>query len=398
MIRNIVLLGFCVGDRYFERFSRDDPFPQVAAYKLESRILEALGVAGVHVSTVASIAVSTFPKHARIWFPFSVVDREGGAKGIVLPLINLPGLKMCVRFLGALYGLVRMGWSADGLLVYAAHSPNLLAAFLYSKFFAKPYYVYVPDLPSYMDMGLKVSWLRRCLKRVDSVLLDWLLCSSSGLLVVSKAMVEDNVSWSRKPFMVLEGVSDNCPLARKGEVSVRGPIFYSGGVNKAYGIVELVEGYLSSGVSCDLVICGRGDLEAYLKDMSMRHASIKYLGYVSPSHVAELQSGASLLVLTRDPAQSYTRYSFPSKLLEYVAAGIPVLSTRLEGIPVEYFDYINIIDGFSSDKVADALVDFFSGSQDSFWARAERGKIWALDTKSINTVGKRLVEFMEKFK
>jgi len=367
----------------------------VAAYKLESRLLEGLRAAGVRVSTVASIAVSTYPKNRRIWFPASILDN---GEGRVFPLINLPLFKMGIRFLGSLYGLMLMGRGMDGVLVYAAHSPNLLAAFIYSKIFRKPYYVYIPDLPAHMGMGLKSGWLRRGLKRLDAFLLDRLLCASSGLLVISRPMVEDNPVWRHKPYMVLEGIAESAPLARPNGAPVSGGIFYAGGVNRAYGIVELVEGFLQSGVDCDLVICGRGDLEGYLDEMSTRHASIKYLGFVPPARVAELQAQAAVLVLTRDPAQLYTRYSFPSKLLEYVASGIPVLTTRLKGIPEEYFEYVNAIEGFSSGVVADALVKFFSEGQEDLLSRAERGRVWALEAKSGRAIGKRLVEFMGKFK
>jgi hypothetical protein len=46
MSKRVALLGFYVGDQYFEQFSKDDPFPQVAAYKLESRFRQALNVGG----------------------------------------------------------------------------------------------------------------------------------------------------------------------------------------------------------------------------------------------------------------------------------------------------------------------------------------------------------------
>ncbi|MFG0499006.1 glycosyltransferase [Pseudomonas sp. YQ_13] len=398
-VRKVLLLGFHVGEAYFERYSAGDKFPQVAAYKLESRFIEALRLAGLRVDTLATIAVSTFPRIKRVWLPGKLLPGNGQGGGRVMPFVNLPVIKMLTRCVGSFYGLLRMGRRTDAICVYAAHSPNLLAAYLYSKLCKKPFFVYVPDLPSFMDVALGRGRLLKLLKKLDASLLSGLLASSNGLVVISRPMVEDYPAWRSKPYMVLEGISSSS----SGPVTVAGSgrkqmIFYAGGVNRSYGIVELVEGFLRSGIDYELVLCGRGDLEGYLTDVCARHASVKYLGFVSPERVAQLQGAASLLLLTRNPAERYTRYSFPSKLIEYMSAGIPVLTTRLAGIPDEYFDYINVIEEFSIDAVARALVDFSAADKQNLYDKAARGKVWVLETKSSRAVGKQLVEFMENNK
>jgi len=394
-IREVLLLGFHVGEGYFERYSAGDAYPQVAAYKLESRFIEALRLAGVRVDTLATIAVSTFPRLNRIWLPAASLADNGQGVGRVMPLINLPVIKMLGRCIGSFLGLLRMARRSDAVCVYAAHSPNLIAAYLYSKLSGKPYFVYVPDLPSFMDVALGRGRLLRLLKKLDASLLSGLLASAKGLVVISRPMVEDHPVWRQRPYMVLEGISAP-PVVQVASEAGTKMIFYAGGVNRSYGIVELVEGFLRSGVDYQLVLCGRGDLEGYLTDVCARHPSVKYLGFVSPEKAAQLQAGASLLVLTRDPAERYTRYSFPSKLIEYMSAGIPVLTTRLAGIPDEYFDFLNIIEEFSIDAVAKALVDVSTSDEQYLYAKAARGKVWLTETKSSRAVGKQLVEFMEK--
>ncbi|MHA7847586.1 glycosyltransferase [Serratia sp. D1N4] len=395
-MQNLILLGFHVGDQYFESYSKGDAFPQVAAYKLEKRFLESLRSADVQVKTVASIAVSTFPRIKRIWFPAATIEIDGHTVGKVLPLLNLPVIKMASRFIGSFFGLLTMGREADAICVYAAHSPNLLATFLYSKLTRKPYYVYIPDLPSYMDVSLKRSWLLRGLKKLDVALLDKLLSAAAGLLVISKPMIEDTNAWRHKPYIVLEGIAETTPVVRNESTVAKPFIFYAGGINQAYGVLELVEGFIRSGIDYELLLCGRGDLEDYLASVSSQHPSVKYLGFLSPDKVAQLQSQAAFLALTRDPAEKYTRYSFPSKLIEYIAAGIPVLTTRLAGIPDEYFDYLNVIEDFSVESIANALKEICSASQEDLSRKSARGREWLLDNKSCHAVGERVVEFMEK--
>ncbi|CAO3310393.1 glycosyltransferase [Pseudomonas putida] len=397
-MRNILMLGFHVGEQYFKRYSEGDRFPQVAAYKLESRFIEALRSNGVTVSTLATLAVSTFPHVKRVWLPAASLPSVGGGQGKVMPVINLPVVKMLSRCLGVFYGLLRMGRQADAICVYAAHTPNLVAAYLYSRLFKKPYFIYIPDLPSYMDAAMGRGRLLKFLKRVDSALLSRLVQSARGLIVISRPMVEDNPAWKGIPYMVVEGISADPQPAVEVKAGDKKTILYAGGVNRAYGILELVEGFLRSGIDYELVICGRGDLEGYLKDVSARHPSVHYLGFVSPAEVERLQARASLLVITRDPAERYTRYSFPSKLIEYMSAGIPVLTTRLMGIPEPYFNYLNVIDGFSTEAVSESLVTISNSAEHSLFAKAAHGKVWVSETKTGRVVGQQVIEFMEKIK
>ncbi|MGE8101771.1 glycosyltransferase [Pseudomonas fluorescens] len=400
MSKRIVLLGFYVGDRYFEKYSVGDAFPQVAAYKLEGRFLDALRFAGGVVNTVASIAVSTYPNNKKVYFPS---DSYVGAKGEecnVTPLINLPLFKVVSRMLGSLFGLLRLRRvGVDVVCVYAAHTPNLLAAYILRKLHGIPYFVYIPDLPSYMDMGMNRSFFMRLLKKLDARIIDFLISASSGVFVTSQYMVKDSAKWSDKAYLVLEGISSSAALAVSSDVSQgmhKKFIFYAGGLNKAYGIVELVEGFIKAGVDYELWLCGRGELESYLSEASARHPSVKYLGFLSVSEVERIQASASCLILSRSPELLYTRYSFPSKLLEYMVSGVPVLTTRLGGIPDEYYEFLSVIEDASSDGISAALKAFCAADQQFLLNKAACGKIWVSENKSSFAVGRKIVDFMEE--
>ena len=66
-------------------------------------------------------------------------------------------------------------------------------------------------------------------------------------------------------------------------------------------------------------------------------------------------SNADLLVNLRDSRIEYTKLSFPSKMFDYMASGTPVLTTKLDGIPIEYYDYVFSIDSYSSSSIADKI-------------------------------------------
>jgi glycosyltransferase involved in cell wall biosynthesis len=398
MNKKIVSVGFYVGDEYFEKYSKGDPFPQIAAYKLEGRFLEALRFDGDIVNTVASIAVSTYPRNKRVYFPKASTVNNDECHTITA-LLNLPLAKFASRFLGALYSLLKL--RKDGMsvvCVYAAHTPNLLAAYLIRKIYGVPFFIYIPDLPVYMDMGMDRSFVMRVLKKIDARIIDSLICKCSGVFVASKYMVLDSQRWASKPYLVLEGMSNNAAASVSEDVSPeqhKKIIFYAGGLSRAYGIVELVEGFIQANVDYELWLCGRGELEPYLKQMAALHPSIKYLGFLSAKEVEVIQSSASCLIMSRNPQQQYTRYSFPSKLIEYMASGVPVLTTRLSGIPDEYFQFLNAIEDPSSEGICTALKAFCATDRQFLFKKAACGRIWLLKNKTSVAVGRKILDFME---
>jgi glycosyltransferase involved in cell wall biosynthesis len=395
-----VLVGFHVGDQYFSRYASDDPNPQVAAYKLESRFKAAAQTVGVQIDCISSAAVTTFPGNQRIIFPGSNQRDPAGGSIKVNGLINLPGLKLVSRLFGSLSSLLaRRGPSPDFVCVYAAHSPNLIAALVYKKLRGVPYVVYVADLPLFMDLGIHRSALRRALKKLDASMINCLLRQAAGLIVVTKPMVTDNTALQSCRYLVLEGIAevvDEPMVPASEDAKAKRIIFYAGGLNKAYGIKELVEGFKRADLhDVELWLCGRGDLEEYVKSEAGQNSAIRSMGYITPAEVAEIQARSSLLMLTRDPDLTYTRYSFPSKLLEYLASGVPTMTTRLYGIPDEYYAYVNAIDDASVEGVAKSLQVFFAEDYNVFKEKAQKGKAWVAREKTGGAVGTKIMDFIK---
>ena len=60
------------------------------------------------------------------------------------------------------------------------------------------------------------------------------------------------------------------------------------------------------------------------------------MGQVSLNEARALQKTADVLVNPRLNEGEYTKYSFPSKTMEYLSTGRPVVCYKLDGIPDEY--------------------------------------------------------------
>ena len=76
-----------------------------------------------------------------------------------------------------------------------------------------------------------------------------------------------------------------------------------------------------------------------------------FLGQVDNIRSIEIQNRSHILVCPRLPDGYVTKYTFPSKLFEYLSTGHCVVAFHLEGIPEEYNEFIY----YPKDNNADSL-------------------------------------------
>ena len=71
--------------------------------------------------------------------------------------------------------------------------------------------------------------------------------------------------------------------------------------------------------------------------------------------VINLQKKCDILVNPRRP-EEFTKYSFPSKTMEYLGSGVPTIMYRLEGVPDEYYDYCWVCDPNIKDDLLNKII------------------------------------------
>lgn len=102
------------------------------------------------------------------------------------------------------------------------------------------------------------------------------------------------------------------------------PTCYVGDLSNTRGIRQIAEATHKSGVKLNL--CGKFYSVGLERDLLDKYDNIDYLGYLDRTEISNVLSNASLgfvtLLNTPNDAMSY-----PIKLFEYMAAGIPVISS-----------------------------------------------------------------------
>ena len=132
---------------------------------------------------------------------------------------------------------------------------------------------------------------------------------------------------------MMEGIFDVSRLKSEiyAEKTISREIVYTGNLSERYGILNLAEAFTKlKEQDLRLVICGVGGAYDKLAEMSMKDSRIILRGLLPYDEILKVQRNALLLVNPRTSEGEYTKYSFPSKTMEYFVSGTPTLLYKLE--------------------------------------------------------------------
>lgn len=171
-------------------------------------------------------------------------------------------------------------------------------------------------------------------------------------------------------------------------------IMYAGGLNRENGIEMLIEAFSMLNINIKLKLCGAGTAEELVKDAVNKNANIEYLGNLPNDEVRKLEKKAVLLVNPRLPDNRLTRYSFPSKTVEYMLSGTPAAITKLDGIPDEYYDYCYCLNSASAEEMFRSLSEILDIPEKDRLKTAAAAKQFIIDNKSADRQVKRIIAFL----
>lgn len=258
--------------------------------------------------------------------------------------INMMGLKFVFRWISIKPYLKK--WALDNKenkVVYAyALTNNNMKAFKYLKKINKNITtcIIVPDLPEYMNTTNKKSIIYAFLKKIDIKLINSKLRYSDQFVLLTEIM-KNKLSIGNKKYCVVEGIASSSNNVKRNRDSKEKIIMYTGTLNEKYGVRILIEAFRKiKDMNYRLIICGDGDSRDYILNKCLYDNRIIFKGLIKREEVVRLQKQATVLVNPRQNNEEYCKYSFPSKIMEYLAAGIPVIAYKLDGIPDDYDKYL----------------------------------------------------------
>ncbi|MBR4949349.1 MAG: glycosyltransferase [Clostridia bacterium] len=278
------------------------------------------------------------------------------------------------------------------LFVYTVSSPFMKAVEKLKKNFPNvKVCAIIADLPDMTSLSSKKSMTQKLFEKfLASDSYSRIDCIDYFVLL-TKHMAD--YMGIKKPFCVVEGISthiDNIAFEKSDTKN----ILYTGTLHKRFGIMNLVSAFkMIDNEDYRLIICGIGDSKDEIMEEAKKDSRIIYKGQLPREEILKLQQRASCLVNPRQANEEFTKYSFPSKNLEYLSTGIPVVAYKLPGIPDEYDDYIFYVKDNSVEILKDKLLEVCR-NETSAKEKAEKAKDFVLNNKNEVTQTKIILDML----
>lgn len=400
----ILWLGFALPDQMVQSIFAIDPLPAIQTHKFGWSFVRALQSAFSDVILASSIPVQNFPIVPRLYF-FGQKFYVRGLHGIALGFINVILLKHLTRLLSCflILPLFMRRRKIDWLFVHGVHSPYLIFG-VFARLIGYRVVVVLTDAPGVILPSDRM--LSRLLKRFDKFLVELALSFVDAVIALAPGLSEALAP--KKPALIFPGIMDSSlnflPRVHansshpKTDDSHPFTVVYAGGLNAAYGVDRLVEAILGfeSSFPIRLKLYGRGDQEDRIRHLAHTDSRFFYGGFLDSVSIWPELCGADLLVNPRPTTELFASLSFPSKLIEYLSAGRPVLTTRIPSMPDILKPYYFFIDNESPQGIRDELMRVMRLPVGDRLYFANKAKYFADSHYSEEAIGIKVADFIEK--
>ncbi len=377
----------CSDKTYKQLFSHVKVKPAFQSQKYHRLLIEGL-------AAEAKVDVIANPPVNRSVLDKSVVrlprEEEGGAHYRYIPAIRNPVLKAAAVGVGTFFRTLTLAKKDSAVIVDVLNRVTALSAMLAARLRGCQCIGIVTDLPDMLGGS-----------RLSKGLANFVTRHCTGYVLLTEAM-NGYLNKDGKPYVILEGHADITMAEKRPamEKKLRPRVcFYAGGVSKQYGLGNLVEGFrLAKLPDTQLHIYGPGDYVPELQEIAAQDESIFYGGMLLSSEIVEKELEAALLVNPRPTDAEYVKYSFPSKTMEYMASGTPVLTTVLPGMPREYHPYVYLLEDESAQGIAAKLTEVLQNSDECLFQKGMEARNFVLTQKNNVIQGKKILEMLKTIK
>lgn len=375
----------CSDRVYQQLFSQVKVKPAFQSQKYHRLLIEGLA-AHTQVDVVANAPVNRSNlDRAFVSLP---AETEGGARYHYIPAIRNPILKLLFVAAGTFFKTLSMAGRDTAVIVDCLNRTTAFFALLAAKLRGCRCVGIITDLPDMLGGG-----------GFSKKMANYVIRHCTDYVLLTEAM-NDYIQNSGKPYVVLEGHSDITMKEKIPSLEKKQPVrtvFYAGGVSRQYGLADLTEGFLRADIpNTRLEIYGPGDYVKELQQIGSKDPRVFYGGMLLNHQIVEKEQEATLLVNPRPTHEEFVKYSFPSKTMEYMASGTPVLTTRLPGMPKEYYPHVYFIEEESADGIAAALKNVLSHSDAELFRKGGEARDFVLNGRNNVVQAEKLLKMLEQ--
>ncbi len=402
-MNKIIWLGFVIPEKIIDNYFLTDKRPAIQTHRFGWSMVFSINSIYKNLKIISSVPINNYPLNSRIFIGGERLIANGFYINSI-GFINIVLLKHLTRLLNSFFVLVREFFidKPKWIIIHGVHTPYLIAGLLMRLLGCKVAVV-LTDLPGVIE--IKDGFIIKILKLIDFHTASFLVKRANAVFSLSKHL-SDKIARD-VPSLIFPGVVDPDFLQLikniKNNLSIPCEksiftIVYAGSLSELYGIKLLIEAFefVPKNLNINLRVYGLGDLSEYVVERSLVDNRIFYGGFVDSSELAYIYLSSDLLINPRPSNSEISSMSFPSKLLEYILSGIPVLTTRIKSIPDDLSDCFFFIDEESHSGVSDAIIKTYQLSKEYRKSFCKNAYEIVMRNYSVETLGLSISNFLKE--
>ena len=370
--------------------------PGFAMQKFARLIVKGIHHNGVEISTLTNPPINrTLLSDIFVCFK---TEKENGISYKYIPFFNFPLLKhFCVIVYSFLYTLFWGMYDRKNklLLCDVINVSICVGTLMAAKILRIKTACVVTDI-----YGLMIGENKGRLSSLVSYLAHKfynIYANSFDKYILLTEQMNEKVNLYKKPYIVIEALCDTDLLIENNEYLKKNnprTVLYAGGLFEQYGVKMLVEAFIKSNVDAKLILYGSGTFVKELNSVYSAYSNIDYRGVASNEEVIIEEYKSSLLVNPRFSSEEFTKYSFPSKNMEYMVSGTPLLANKLSGMPNEYDSFVYLFEEETVEGYARTLNKLLSYPEEELNKFGSAARKFVVENKNYITQGEKLVFFL----
>lgn len=392
---------FAIPHKFMSQILKEDNFPAIQTDKFIWNIIRGIEDKENEFIYISSRPVSDYPYYAKKFIGKNIyVDDVNNKKIKILeiPFCNISFFKVLSRFFSGFYYAMKEFSKKNnkkGVIIYSVTVPYLALGCIFSKIFKIQLIGIWTDPPSVENV--RDGLIKSKLRKIELTLSKFFMKKFDKVISLTKQLAEDFCP--DKPYLVIEGILNpniyTQIIGNKRNEEIK-TIVYTGTLEEKYGIKNIIKSFkYIDDKNVELHIYGKGNYEFEINKSCKEDSRIKYFGLKDNKEILNIQKNASFLINARSTEDEYVKYSFPSKMIEYMASGTPVITTILYGFPKEYEKYLIPLENNYPKTIAKKLLEVSKWSFDEKQKFGKNAQIF-IQNKSYDKQGKKIRRFIKE--
>jgi glycosyltransferase involved in cell wall biosynthesis len=341
----------------------------------------------------AYFPVPAFPSGERLVCMPEGAILENGIEVWSLFHINFGPLKVLTLGLSAAWQVAKWAWqNRDTNRVVMTYNLNAPPAFLVGPICRLMKVKFVPFIGDIYVPGEVSS--DTFFRRLEFELQTRAIPMANGLIVCNESIIDDFAP--ERPHLLIEGGVSERLVKHFEEPRGANPGFhvvFAGQLSELNGVQLLLEAMeLIDMENLRVTIMGDGPFAHDVRRDALIDKRITYLGLVDRDEVLRQYADADLLLNLRRTEYQTTRYVFPSKIVECMSTGVPLLSTCTGHVEKEFGEFLFLLEDETPKGLAEMIhfvASLYPPSRIEMGRRAQeyvlKNKTWEAQVGKLRT-------------